>query len=104
MASEEALEKRDVFVILDRLERNHAGVALSLERVVVVQHECDATTHPGCEVTPGLSEHDHHTAGHVLAAVVADPFDDCDCPAVPNREPLACHSVQVGFATRRAVE
>src|SRR5262245_15930030 len=104
MTSDETLEQRDVFVVLDRLERDHAGGALALERSMVVEHERDATTHSGGEVAPRLPEDDYDASGHVLAPVITDAFNDRDRATVPHGKPLAGHTVQVRFAARCAVE
>ena len=44
---------------------------------------------PAAKLRPGLAEDDHHAAGHVLAAVVADALDHGDGAAVAHGEPLA---------------
>ena len=59
---------------------------------------------PGREIPPGPSEHDDAAAGHVLAAVIADAFDDGERAAVADGEPLAGDAAEVRLAARRAVE
>ena len=44
---------------------------------------------PGGEVAPGAAEDDDDAAGHVLAAVVADAFDDRGRAGVADGEALA---------------
>src|SRR5439155_18362844 len=53
-----------------------------------VENESNAAAHPGGEVAARASEDDDHAAPHVLAPVVAYPFDDGDRAAVAHREPL----------------
>ena len=71
---------------------------------VAIEHVRDAAAHARREVAPGLAEHDHAAAGHVLAAVIADAFDDGTRAAVAHGEPLARDAAQVRLAARRAVE
>src|SRR5262245_18805668 len=62
---------------------------LLAERSGIVEHICDTTAHAGGEVSPNSAKHDDDTAGHVLAAVVTDTFDDSNRAAVANRETFA---------------
>ena len=71
---------------------------------VGVEHVGDAAAHAGREVAPGPAEHDHASAGHVLAAVIADALDHDRRAAVAHAEALARHAADVAFAARRAVE
>ena len=64
--------------VLDEREFHHVHVAEIVERVVLVIDVGDTTTHTCGEVAAGLAEHDHATAGHVFAAVVAGTLDDGD--------------------------
>ena len=68
------------------------------------QHEGEPARHAGREVAPGRAEHDHHAAGHVLAAVVADALDDRGRAGVADREPLADPAAQVQLAAGRSIE
>ena len=69
-----------------------------------VEHVGDAAAHAGSEVAAGRAEHDDAPAGHVLAAVIADAFDDRQGAAVAHGEPLAGEPAEVRLAARRAVE
>ena len=53
------------------------------------EHVGDAAAHAGGEVPAGAAEHDDAAAGHVLAAVIADAFDDRRAPLLrtANRSP-----------------
>ena len=64
-------------------------VAAALELAVLVEHERDAAAHAGGEVAAGRAEHDDDAARHVLAAVIADAFDDRGRAAVAHGEALA---------------
>ena len=59
---------------------------------------------PGGEIAAGAAEHDDAAAGHVLAAVIADAFDDRLRAAVAHGEPLAGDAAHERLAARRAVE
>ena len=67
----------------------------------------DAAGHPGREVLTDLSEHDDHAAGHVLARVIANAFDDSGRAAVANGEPLTGEAgdeePSAGCAVKRSV-
>ncbi len=86
---QEVADLLDVLGLLELLEGDHVEVAASRELAGLVEDERGAPAHPGGEVPPGRADHDGDAAGHVLAAVVADPFDDGQRPAVPDAEPLA---------------
>ena len=59
---------------------------------------------PAPKFRPGRAEHDHATAGHVLAPVVADALDDRGRARVAHAEPLADQAPEVHLAAGRAVE
>jgi len=59
------------------------------ERLTVRRHVNDTAGHSGREVLANRPEHDDGAAGHVLAGVIADAFDDGGRAAVADREPLA---------------
>src|SRR5581483_4613604 len=50
------------------------------------------------------TQHEHSSAGHVLAAMIADAFDDRSCAGVTNREALARASGSQQAAGGRAVK
>src|SRR6185312_16466328 len=56
------------------------------------------------EVAPGGTDDDHPAAGHVLAAVIAHPFDDGAGAAVADTEPLAGDAADEGLTAGGAVE
>src|SRR5262249_27559716 len=64
----------------------------------------DPARHPRSEVTPRFAEHHHAPAGHVFAAVVADPFNNRMNSRVADAETLACLAANERLAARRAVE
>ena len=59
---------------------------------------------PAAKFRPGLAEHRHCAARHVLAAVIAGAFDNCRGARQPHRETLAPHAAEEGLAAGRAVE
>ena len=69
-----------------------------------VDDECDAAAHARGKVAPSAAEHDDRAAGHVLASVITDAFDDRNGAAVPNREPFARRAGDERFARRRAIQ
>ena len=58
------------------LDADELRVAAPGEEPVLVEDVRDAAAHAGGEVAARRPDHDHAAAGHVLAAVVADAFDD----------------------------
>ena len=59
---------------------------------------------PAAKLRPGRPEHDDAAAGHVLAAVIADAFDDRRRAAVAHGEALARDAAEERLAAGRAVE
>src|SRR5690606_24038068 len=55
-------------------------------------------------IPPGRTEHDGTSAGHVLAAVIADPLDDRSRAAVAHAEALGRAAPEERAAGGRAVE
>src|SRR5205085_12685052 len=86
---------------LERLEPD--GLAVARGRVEV-EDVRDAAAHAGREVASGGTEHDYATAGHVLAAVVADALDDSGRAGVADGEPLAREAADERPARRRPVQ
>src|SRR5215203_6800800 len=72
-----------------RLQQDGLAVDLARELAVGVVDERDAVCHAGAEVRAGRAKNHDSTAGHVLAAVVANAFDDRGGAAVANTEALA---------------
>ena len=94
----------DLVGLDQRFQVDHLAVAAARELAVGVEHVGDAAAHAGREVAPGPAEHDDAAAGHVLAAVIADAFDDHRGAAVAHAEPLAGHAADERLAAGRAVE
>src|SRR5690606_16455813 len=82
----------------------HGHVAARLEAAVFVEHVGDAAAHAGGEIAPGVAEHHHAAAGHVLAAVIADALDDGGDAGVAHAEALAGHAGEVHLAGDRTVQ
>src|SRR2546427_421557 len=85
-------------------DSNHLQVAVGFEQAALIEDVGDAVRHPGRKVPPDRSQHDHHAAGHVLAAVVARAFDHCDGTGVPDREAVARAAGRKQPSGRRAVQ
>src|ERR1700685_851246 len=89
MAHNQRVNPLYLVVAADRPKFDHPGVAARIESTVIVEHVGDSAAHSGGEIAPGAAEHDHRAARHVLAAMVADTFDDRRRAAVAHRETLA---------------
>src|SRR5713226_7266985 len=50
---------------------------------------CQAAGHARSEIQTERTEHQHHAAGHVLAAVLADAFDHGESATIANSEAFA---------------
>src|SRR5262249_7662763 len=95
---------RDLLLRGHRLELDHRHVAAGLEGAVLVEHIGYAARHAGGKISSGLSEHDHHAAGHVFAAVVAGALDDRDGAWIADPEAFAGDAAEVAFTLDRAIE
>src|SRR5207244_2239735 len=78
-----------VVFTIERFEIHELGIAAWSERRLRIVDVRDTAAHAGCEIASGLAEHDDTAAGHVLAAMIADAFDDGDGSAVADRETFA---------------
>ena len=87
-----------------RIQQDHRAIAEVLEDAFRIVDIGNATRHAGCEIAPSLAQHHDNPAGHVLAAMVADAFNDGDGARIAHRKPLACNALEIGFASDRAVE
>src|SRR3954447_2504857 len=63
-----------------------------------------AAAHSRAGIQSDLSEHDHPSACHVLARVVADTLDDRRRARIAHREPLACAPAREQLSAGRSVE
>ena len=70
-------------------ERDELPVATRGEAAALGEDVGDAAAHAGGEVAAGLAQHHDGAAGHVLAAVIADAFDDRKRAAIANGKTLA---------------
>ncbi len=59
---------------------------------------------PAAKLRPVLPEHHDHAARHVLAAVIANAFDNRDGAGIAHREPFSGHAVEERFAAGGAVQ
>ena len=93
-----------IFLLVDRFQIDHVEVAERVEQLMLVEDVGDAAAHSGGEVSAGASDDDHRAAGHVLAGMIADAFDDGHGAAVADGESLADQAVDKHFAGRGAVK
>jgi hypothetical protein len=59
--------------------------------------------HAGGEVAAGGADDHDAAAGHILATVIANAFDDCVGAAVADAKPLAGHATEESLAAGGAV-
>ena len=83
---------------------DHVVVHAPVQRAVGVPDEREAAAHARREVAAGRAEDHRASAGHVLAPVVADAFDDRGRARVAHAEPLADEPADEHVAAGRAVE
>ena len=76
MAANQIVQDVLVFLLADRFEIDHVEVAERVEQLLLVEHVGDAAAHAGGKIAAGAADDDHRAAGHVFAAVIADPLDD----------------------------
>src|SRR4029079_12791090 len=101
----EVVHLLDLRRVVQLAEADHLLVTAPRERArLVVEHVGDAARHAGGEVAPGRPDDDDAAAGHVLAAVIADAFDDGAGAAVAHGEPFARDAAYIRFAGGRAVQ
>src|SRR5439155_1439709 len=81
--------------VFQLLQPYHRHVATAGKIAGHVEHVGDAARHARGEIAARGAEHDHVTAGHVFATVIAHGFDDRVDAAVPNAEPFAGHAADV---------
>ena len=93
----------DFFFFRNRLQLDHRHIATRLEGAVFVQHVSDAARHTRGEIASGATEHHHHAAGHVFAAMVAGAFDHRDGAGIAHGETLAGYAAEIAFALDRAI-
>src|SRR4029078_9291591 len=88
----------------DGNEVDHRQIALLPEQIELVEHERKSAAHASAEVSSCFAEKDDGAASHILAAVIADTFDNRDRTAVAHRESLAGGTGEVSLARCRAVK
>ena len=105
MAREQGAEFFDVFRVDQRFEIDAGLVAAARGEVALIVVDVgDAAAHAGGEVAAGGTEDDDEAVGHVLAAVVADAFNNGGGAGVADGEALAGDAVEISFAAGCAVE
>ena len=72
--------------------------------MVRVVDVCDATTHAGSEVAPGLAQYHHTATGHILATVVAGTLNHGDGTRVTHTEALTHLTVDIELAAGGTIE
>ena len=80
-------------------------VVVAIDKIALqVEHVGKAAGETGAEVHPGAPEYAHRAARHVLAAVIAGPFDHRDRAGIAYREALAGDSGGIERAAGGAVQ
>lgn len=98
--------KEVLFVVRARLdwhEVDRIEVRVQVERTFLVVDVGDAARHARREVDAGRAEHQHLSAGHILAAVVADALGDERDARVADAEAFAGLAVHEDLAGGSAV-
>ena len=85
---DQALYQLDVVVIVERDNFNHLVVVELFELILEVEDKGQAAAHAGAEVLARAAEDEHGAVGHVLAAVIADTFDDRCAAGIANAKPF----------------
>ena len=104
VAQHEPVHQLRLLGIFQLVQADHLLVAALGEGAPLVEHVGDAARHAGGEVAAAAADDHHAPAGHVLAAVIADPFDDRVGAAVADGEALAGDAAEEGLAGGGAVE
>jgi len=87
------------------LEIDRVEVATLFRKVkVLVEDVSDSAAHASGEIPSARSQHEHHSFGHVLAAMITDAFHHGGCSGVANRKSFSGDSVEKGFSTGCAIE
>src|SRR5579872_1571872 len=97
--------KLQIFDIDQRLQINGIQIApLFGEVTIFIEDVRDSTAHSSGEVTSAGTKNDHETVRHVLATVVANPFNNCSRTRVTNGKTLTGNAVEESFAAGCAIE
>ena len=75
-----------------------------LEISLFVEHIRNTAAHAGSKVAAGCAQYYDSAAGHVLTAVITNPFNYGIDAGVPDTEALACHAANIGGAAGGAVK
>ncbi len=101
---DQRLDGGDFFRLSQFLQRDHILVAVLGESAVFIEDIGNPARHAGRKIASGAAEDDHAAAGHVFAAMIADPFHDRVDAAVPDAETFPGPAAQVSFAAGAAIE
>ena len=104
MLPDQALQFLNIMVLLQRAHLKSGLVQPGVEIMLLVQDIHDAAGHARREVFPGIAENHDPSAGHILAAVVADAFHHGAGAGVSHTEALSRHAGDEGLARSRAVQ
>src|SRR5690606_20174377 len=104
MQLDELAELRDILVLLDRLEPYRAEIAARPEIAARIPDARDAAPPTSPAGAAGGAEDHRAPARHVLAAVVADAFDDRARAAVTHAEALGRAAAEERASAGRAVQ
>ena len=85
-------------------EFHHSQIAAITEIAGFIQHKGDAAGHAGGEISSGLPQHHHGTAGHVFTAVVTHTFDHGKGTGITHGETFAGDTSEITFAADRTIQ
>ena len=86
VSCDKLLECVDLVGFVESFQSHHTRVVKSLEALVSIVNKGEAPAHASTEVTARGTEYGHRTAGHILASVIANAFNDRSAPGVANSE------------------
>src|SRR5450755_427296 len=94
-----------ILTFKQRFEVNGVEVAAFLSEIhALVENIGDAAAHASGKISAARTEHQHQPVCHVLAAMIANPFDDCGRAGIAHGKAFTGDAVKEGFAAGRAVE
>src|SRR5450631_1650521 len=105
VASNEIADTLHILNFKQRFEVDGVEVAAFLSEIhALVENISDTTAHASGKISAARTEHQHQPVCHVLAAMIANAFDDRGRSGIADRKTLAGDSVEEGFAAGCTIE
>src|SRR5450631_234735 len=94
-----------ILTFKQRFEVNGVEVAAFLSEIhALVENIGDAAAHASGKISAARTEHQHQPVCHVLAAMIANPFDDCGRARIAYGKAFTGDAVKEGFAAGCTIE